>query len=64
MACHDTVASAMAAQMSNDEKLLASCLIKSLAPFDMSLAWALCAKVFNDDKVVWRSFLSLIYPLI
>ena len=43
-----------AAQMSNDEKLLASSLIKSLAPFDMSLAWALCAKVFNDDKVRWN----------
>ena len=41
--------------MSTDEKLLASSLIKSLAPFDMSLAWALCAKVFNDDKVRWRS---------
>ena len=40
--------------MSNDEKLLASSLIKSLAPFDMSLAWALCAKVFNDDKVRWN----------
>ena len=49
--CHDTVHQYLGADLSVDEKLLAACLLRDLAPFDLALAWAMTKDAFQNDKV-------------
>ena len=52
--CHETVHQYLGADLSVDEKLLAACLLRDLAPFDMALAWAMTKDSFQNDKVRWK----------
>ena len=49
--CHETAHQYLGADLSVDEKLLAACLLRDLAPFDLALAWAMTKDAFQNDKV-------------
>jgi hypothetical protein len=49
----DIVLTGVATDLSPEESLCASCLLKGLAPFDEALAWSFCKEAFDHDITRW-----------